>query len=235
MSRFSQRSSTLEIMDDLNCSGEVVHQTLRELDVINRWLGGNRITLQALHHVIAENRQAAYAIADLGCGSGEMLRLIKNKFPQHHLRLTGIDANLHIIEYARRHLHDNTIELIAEDIFSPAFRKRSYDIVLATLFFHHFTSEQLVQIFKQLSQQARLAVVVNDLHRHPLAYHSIRLLTRLFSKSAMVKYDAPLSVLRGFTRCELIKILQQAGIRHYELRWKWAFRWQLVIHTNDLA
>ncbi len=235
MSRFSQRSSASEIMDNLNCSGEVVNQTLRELDVINRWLGGNRITLQALQQVMAENSRACYAIADLGCGSGEMLRLIKDKFAQYTLLLTGIDANPHIIEFARRHLHDNTIALIAEDIFSSSFRNRSFDIVLATLFLHHFTSEQLVQIFKLLTQQARLAVIVNDLHRHPLAYYSIRLLTQLFSKSAMVKYDAPLSVLRGFTRSELVEILRAVGIKQYELRWKWAFRWQLIIHTNDLA
>lgn len=231
MNRFSLRSSAPEIMDDLTCSGEVVHQTLRELDVVNRWLGGNRVTLQALHKVIAENARQQYSIADLGCGSGEMLRLIKNKFSKYTLQLTGIDANPHIIELARRHLHDNSIELIAEDILSPSFRNRSYDIVLATLFFHHFTSEQLVQIIKQLTQQAKVAVIVNDLHRHPLAYHSIKLLTKLFSKSVMVKYDAPLSVLRGFTRCELEDILKKAGITRFTLRWKWAFRWQVVIPT----
>lgn len=107
--------------------------------------------------------------------------------------------------------------------------------MLATLFFHHFTTEQLVQLLRQLVQQARIALIVNDLHRHPLAYYSIRLLTQLFSKSAMVKYDAPLSVLRGFTRSELLEILHAAGIKGYELRWKWAFRWQLVIKTHDLA
>jgi hypothetical protein len=49
----------------------------------------------------------------------------------------------------------------------------------------------------------------------------------------MVKFDAPLSVLRGFSRHELVSILSQAGITHYKLRWRWAFRWQLVIDTRE--
>jgi hypothetical protein len=76
-----------------------------------------------------------------------------------------------------------------------------------------------------------VGIVVNDLHRHWLAYHAIKILTRLFSKSAMVKYDAPLSVLRGFTRGELADILKKAGIVQYTLKWKWAFRWQIIIRS----
>ncbi len=235
MKKFARRSTIPEIMDDLNCSGAVVYQTLRELDVINRWLGGNRVTLQALHKTLPAPHNQPIAIADLGCGSGEMLKQIVKKFSRHTLQLTGFDANPHIILYARNHLRNAPISLIAEDIFSASFRERKFDIVLATLFFHHFTTEQLVQLLRQLVQQARIALIVNDLHRHPLAYYSIRLLTQLFSKSAMVKYDAPLSVLRGFTRSELLEILHAAGIKGYELRWKWAFRWQLVIKTHDLA
>jgi hypothetical protein len=45
----------------------------------------------------------------------------------------------------------------------------------------------------------------------------------------MVKYDAPLSVQRAFKRNELELILEKAGIMNYKLRWKWAFRWQLII------
>jgi len=44
MSQFAQRSREKEIMDDLDCSGPVLEQTLRELKTINRWLGGNGVT-----------------------------------------------------------------------------------------------------------------------------------------------------------------------------------------------
>ena len=91
---------------------------------------------------------------------------------------------------------------------------------------------KMKEAFQSFKQQARLGIIVNDIHRHPLAYYSIKWLTGLFSKSAMVKFDAPLSVLRAFTRKELEQILLKAEIEHYELSWKWAFRWQLVIINN---
>lgn len=236
MSRFAERSQAPEIMDDLQCSGEVVHQTLRELDFINQWLGGNQVTLKGLKSLIKnQNNIKSLHLADLGCGSGEMLKLIHQQLKTHTvLQLTGIDANPNIIAFAEKHCADiPNIQLKTEDIFNPDFQRRSFDIVMATLFLHHFTHDQLVKIFRSLQAQARIGIVVNDLHRHPLAYYSIKLLTRLFSRSAMVKYDAPLSVLRGFKKAEIEGILAEDGITRYTLSWRWAFRWQLVIYTGE--
>jgi hypothetical protein len=66
------------------------------------------------------------------------------------------------------------------------------------------------------------------LQRHPLAYYSIKILTRLFSKSYLVKNDAPLSVLRGFHKKELVNILQAANIASFSIEWRNAFRWLVV-------
>lgn len=45
------RSEDPEIMDDLDCNGPVVAQTLRELEFINKWLGGNGVTLTGLRQL----------------------------------------------------------------------------------------------------------------------------------------------------------------------------------------
>jgi len=79
-----------------------------------------------------------------------------------------------------------------------------------------------------MKEQARIGIVINDLHRHPLAYHSIRYLTKWFSKSYMTQYDAKLSVLRGFYREELENLLIEAGWENIEISWQWAFRWLVV-------
>lgn len=233
MPDFSNRSTAIEIMDDLNCSGPVVDQTLIEIEFINKWLGGNAVTLSGFQEILKQlPNNKSLKIADLGCGGGEMLKLVAQKLreQQRAASLTGIDANPNIVAFAEKHAEDypeinfKTLNILSED-----FKKESYDIVLATLFFHHFTKEELIATFRLFKNNLRCAVVMNDLHRHGLAYYSIKLLTRLFSKSEMVKYDAPLSVYRGFTRSELQEILQAAGIQHYSLRWRWAFRWQLII------
>jgi 2-polyprenyl-3-methyl-5-hydroxy-6-metoxy-1,4-benzoquinol methylase len=230
---FNHRSTGIEIMDDLDCEGEVVDQTLRELDFINHWLGGNAVTLDGLRSLWKDiPKDKKTSIADLGCGSGEMLRLIAQlaKKEKREIALTGIDANPNITSYAREKSIDfKNIQLEVTNIFSDEFRQREFDIILGTLFLHHFTEEELIGFFSSLKNQARYGIIINDIHRHPLAYYSIKILTQLFSKSAMVKFDAPLSVLRAFKKKELENILQNAGIKKYQLKWKWAFRWQLVI------
>jgi hypothetical protein len=93
------------------------------------------------------------------------------------------------------------------------------------------TQAQLIEFFQIASKNCRVAVVVNDLHRHPVAYYSIKWLTQLFSKSRFTKNDAPLSVLRGFSRKELEAALSEAGISNYKIQWKWAFRFIITIES----
>lgn len=238
--KFGQRSSRKEIMDNLDGAGPDWQQALRELKVINKLLGGNSLTIKGIEHFLrqagpdanGQYTQQKLHIADIGCGGGDMMMVVARWARQHkiQLRLLGVDANPNIIEYARKNTAAYPeIEYLRSDIFSESFKAREFDIVSCTLFTHHFTDEQLVWLLSSLNKQVRLGVVVNDLHRHPLAYYSIKAITRLVSRSHMVKHDAPVSVLRAFSRKDWESILQQAGIRRFSLRWRWAFRWMLLL------
>ena len=44
----SQRSSEMEIMDDFSLGGTIFRDTLDKLEVINRFLGGNSVTIMGL-------------------------------------------------------------------------------------------------------------------------------------------------------------------------------------------
>jgi 2-polyprenyl-3-methyl-5-hydroxy-6-metoxy-1,4-benzoquinol methylase len=236
MPDFSERSGEVEIMDDLNCTGDVLFQTLRELEVINKWLGGNRITLDAIENLLERHTHPqAITIADLGCGGGDMLRLIDlwGRKKKIRFNLVGIDANPNIVEFAKQNQKDFPhIQFQSLNIFSEEFRRQKYDIVIGTLFYHHFSREQLVSFFKQLNEQVTIGFIINDIHRHWLAYYSIKLLTQAFSKSTMVQYDAPLSVLRAFKKHELEEILDDAGAGNFDIRWRWAFRWQVIANLR---
>jgi len=232
MPDLSHRSEEIEIMDDLNCSGEVVNQTLRELDTINHLLGGNYVTLNGVKELLHRiDIPRTLTVADLGCGSGDMLMRMSQQHFDTQMELIGIDANPHITAFANDRNRDDRIRFETLDIFSEEFKKRKFDIVIGTLFFHHFGSDQLIAFFSQLKHQATVGIVINDIHRHPVAYYSIKALTQLFSKSTMVKFDAPLSVRRAFSKNELVEILKKAEIKEYSLRWMWAFRWQVIIKT----
>lgn len=237
MPSFSKRSTMPEIMDDLLYAGPLMDKTLKELEIINRWLGGNAVTIGALATLLRNHNEGTIIhIADLGCGRGDMLQLIKSwaERNKYKVRLTGIDANPYIIDAARKNLlRDPEVELQAVNIFSEEFQQRKFDIVIGTLFYHHFTDDELVLLFSKLKQQVAIGFIINDIHRHPLAYYSIKLLTWLFSKSSMVKFDAPLSVLRAFTKRELSEILRRSKLYSPSIKWKWAFRWQILIHCGQ--
>lgn len=219
-------------MDDLECSGPVLEQTLRELKTINRWLGGNQVTTHGLSQLIRENPRSNYQITDIGCGGGDMIRVMHSWAKKHQIpaKFTGIDANGNIIDLARVRQKDlSDVEWQVQNVFEPAFSEEKTDIVTCTLFTHHFTDQQLIDLFGAIRKKARLGMVINDLHRHPFAYHSIKLLTKLFSRSPMVQHDAALSVLRSFSRQDWEKILSQSGFEQFQIRWFWAFRWQICV------
>ena len=237
MPDFSRRSEQVELMDDLTLASDALRQNLDELEVINTRLGGYSVLTEALGR-LAPPPGRPLRVVDVGSGGGDTLRYLARWARRRHLpvELLGVDANAFMVEYAaQRSAGFAEISFAQQDIFAPEFAQLRPDIITCSLFCHHFTDEQLVLMLRQWQQQARVAVVVNDLHRHPLAYHSIRWLTRLLGGSYLVQHDAPLSVLRAFTRPDWQRLLAQAGITRYELRWRWAFRWQLVLPATPVA
>lgn len=220
-------------MDDLTLATDALRQNLDELEAINTWLGG----YAPVTHGLGLLRPAwppdrPLRLADVGCGGGDTLRVVAAWARRQGLaiELTGIDANAFMIDYARRKCAawpEITFQQL--DIFADPFRQQTFDVVTCSLFCHHFPEEDLAGLLRQLTGQARLGVVINDLHRHPLAYYSIRWLTRLLGGSYLVQHDAPLSVARAFRRPELVALCARAGVVVRRLRWRWAFRWELVL------
>lgn len=223
-------------MDDLEGTGSDWHQALRELKVINKYLGGNRLTLEGIGYLLKEaQEQEEVTIADMGCGGGDMLLEMAQWGRRNgkKLRLLGVDANPYIIDYARKNtMSFPEIEFLTADIFSERFRAQKFDIVTCTLFTHHFENKRLIELISHLHQQVKMGLLINDLHRHPMAYYAIKAITTVASRSRMVRHDAPVSVLRAFSRKDWEFIMDQAGVQDYSLYWRWAFRWMLLIKSS---
>jgi len=229
MPDLSKRSNETEIMDNFLLDHDQIDGALDELEIINTWLGGNQVIINGLKRL---KLTGSVHIADWGCGGGDMLRLLSNwaKKKNISVKLTGIDATHSAVEYASaKSVAYPEIDIILANVIEETEKIPKCDVVISTLFTHHFDDESWVQLITNMFFSARKAVIINDIHRHWLAYQSINLLTRFFSKSNMVKNDAGLSVLRSFKKSELKDLLSMAGIRNYKIRWMWAFRWQIII------
>ena len=227
----SSRSSAAEMMDDFTIEGSVLRDTLDKLETINRLLGGNSATLKGVKKILLKSSKTkTITIVDLGCGHGDILRDVA-KFGRknsYKFKLIGIDANNAAIDYAKA-LSKDYPELSFEtiDVFSEDFKKQTYDVVLCTLFLHHFKNNEIIPFLKSTVQKASIGVIVNDLHRHKLAYYLFKMIG-LFIKNKMVREDGLTSVLRAFKRNELETILTKTGV-NFSIEWKWAFRYLWVL------
>lgn len=229
MPDFSQRSTQDELMDDPDAPEKELWQNLRELEVINKYLGGYRVVLEGLNKLDLPKETS---VMDLGSGGGDTLRAIADWMNkrQRTARLTGIDYNPVMTAYATQHSkYYPAITFRTLDIFDEALTAEKADVVTCSLFCHHFAHDSLVKLIRRMRELCIEAIVINDLHRHWFAYYSIKMITGICSKTYMVKHDAALSVARAFTRKDWEQVMRDAGISQYELTWKWAFRWLLII------
>jgi len=237
---FSKRSYKKELLDRDDIPFEDIKQNMKELDFINAKLGGHRITLEGMRTVIkklkhgSKRNKKMISILEIGCGGGDNLRVIKKYCRKNKIEveLSGVDINPHCIEFARSRKENEEIEFVASD-YKFVFFTEKPDIIFCSLFCHHFTDQEVVEILKWMKENSGTGFFINDLHRNRFAYYSIKWLTKLFSKCYLVKNDAPLSVMRGFKRKELKMLNAQSSIFNAQIEWKWAFRWLVIVqHLN---
>lgn len=229
---FSERSQEAEWMDDPALARPELERTLSEIERINQMLGGYRPSLGGLEWLLRDHPRSVPArILDVGTGAADTPREMQRwaVAQDRSLEICAIDTSSATIDYAQARLAGaKGIALECLDLFDLPKNAR-FDIVHAALVLHHFPGALAVTALSAMYERATLGIVVNDLHRHPLAWAGIRILTRVFSENPMLQNDAPLSVLRAFRRTELLELCRQAGLPSPRLRWCPMFRWQLVV------
>lgn len=235
-SQFKIRSNEEEIMDDLDMSGKVLEEALDALNQINWWLGGNEVLKVGIKKIIQQTpslKNKTIRIADVGCGGGDGLRSIAKWAKKNNINveLIGIDANQFTIDYARQHSLDfKNIQYKKEDILAKDFNYKNYDIVVFALFLHHFTDEEQLQFVQKCWRDDVQVVLINDLHRHWLAYVLFQLVCFVFRASQMVQYDGSLSIKKSFKRADFQQLIKKSKASNASVQWKWAFRWQAIIY-----
>jgi 2-polyprenyl-3-methyl-5-hydroxy-6-metoxy-1,4-benzoquinol methylase len=227
------RTQEAEIMDDFSLQGRQLRAALDQIARINQLLGGNKVTLNGVNEILEKvHPSKIIVIADVGCGNGDMLRMLADYGLKNNLnfKLIGIDANAFTVNYAKTLSNDYAnVEYLCLDIFSEEFSAINYDIVLCTLTLHHFTNEQILNIMTTFNSNASVGVVINDLHRSKLAYRLFKLICIVFNLSKMSREDGLVSILRGFRKNELEEFSKKLNLKNYTIKWKWAFRYQWII------
>ncbi len=226
-------------MDDFAIDDARLARSLHQLRFVNRYLGGYSAALAELRRVRA-TCNGLIRILDLGCGIADYAEVIAQWASALHpplaVEILATDANPATVAYASRALDlrlppaiRRLISVEVADARSLSFDDKDFDIVLASMFLHHFDNDDVVRIIGEMDRVARQGIVVNDLLRHPVAYYAISAITNVLPATPMVRHDGPLSVLRAFTPGELSDLARVAGLARFRLSRRWAYR--LVLST----
>jgi 2-polyprenyl-3-methyl-5-hydroxy-6-metoxy-1,4-benzoquinol methylase len=229
---FSKRYYQKELLDNDNIPFADIKQNMVELDFINKWLGGHAITIEGFKRLVGKKKKVS--VCEIGCGGGDNLIAINSWCKKNgiELNVTGIDIKKECIDFAKSRSNSfGSVNWMISDYKKVGFSTKP-DIIFSSLFCHHFSDNDLIYQLQWMKQNSEIGFFINDLQRHPIAYYSIKYLTAIFSKSYLVKNDAPLSVARGFSSAELQQLCKVAQIENPKIEWKWAFRF-LILFSHD--
>lgn len=229
MISFSQRHRGPELMDQPDIPSADLQLNLKELEIINQRLGGHAATIFGIKKLIT-NQTKKYSILDIGCGGGDTIIAIDKwaRSQKLDVSFTGLDMSATAVAFAKEECkHLSSVDFVCQPFqtFEPT---REYDIIICSLFTHHLYDDDLNEVLLFMHRFGKLGFVINDLERSRLAWFGIKLLTTLFSKSYLVKHDAPLSVRRGFLKSEWISLLKTNAIDSVIVKNAWAFRHVII-------
>lgn len=220
----------LEILDlgsDHYTMNEYKH-CLRLLGRINRFLGGFNATKRAFKSL----KNAPKSILEVGCGGGHLCQKMAQWFP--HAKITGIDIDNAAVIEAEKHLNMQNKQVRFEKQHDKTLKYTDgqFDVVTTILVCHHMNDQELIDFLKESYRICSSAVIINDLHRHFLAYAGFALIAPLVFPNRLIWHDGRLSIKRSFRKRDWEHILHMAGFHknQYVLRWNWAFRWTLTLY-----
>ncbi len=226
-----QRSTAPEYMDDASAVGDDVLAALTEIAYVNRFLGGARTTRHALRRCVGPQPGQSLSLLDLGTGAADIPIAIVRWARARALdvRIDAVDFNPAICALAR----DNVaaypeITIHEADVLALPFAPESFDYAHCAMFLHHFPQAEAAHIFRIMYRFCRKGFIVNDLHRHRMAFYAITCLARLLSRSPMFQHDAPVSVLRGFRRQDFAELARWSDIDNLTIKRLWPFRFMVI-------
>lgn len=223
MTSLAKRSKADEQMDAADLSPETYAAILGDLATANMLTMAARPTLAFLDRIARLGQKLK--ILDVGYGHGDMLRRIARWSERRGVvcELVGIDLNPRSEAIAREATPpDMPITYRTGDYAELAGEQ--WHAVISSLVAHHMSHDQLVDFLRFMEREAERGWLVNDLHRHRLAYMGFPLLARAMGWHRIVREDGTLSIARSFRPDEWQAILGEAGIEGVELRRWFPFR-----------
>ena len=222
------RCHRAEWMDREGNTRDDLEAALSDIAMANRYLGGVAALLDAAGPHLKPYADAnAVEILDVGTGGADLPEALVRHARRRGIavRVTAVDLDPTTAAVAAQWVvGEPAIRVVRADARRLPFRERTFDLVCASLFLHHFLEDEIVSLLRGMAAACRGIVLVNDLQRHRVPWAFIAAASRLTRRHPMFVHDAPLSVLRGFTGDELARLGGRAELRDVRVGRHWPFR-----------
>jgi ubiquinone/menaquinone biosynthesis C-methylase UbiE len=217
-----KRLVTPELLDTDSGTSAEVNSSLGDLRRINRWFGGIATNEDMLWRVSRTIGAPSLSLLEVAAGSGYV-----SEITRQHLQRRGLSLRITLLDRAASHLSNGTLSVVGDALALP-FRESSFDLLSCNLFAHHLSPEELRKFVDEALRVCRVAVLINDLVRHPLHMMLVYAALPLY-RSRLTRHDAPASVRQAYTPGEMQMLLAQTGAAKVEIHRHYLFRMGVIV------
>ncbi len=210
---WTRRAELTENMDRADCPENRLFRTLDQFRISNPLLTRYRhlLTTEVIRPMQRNPRRRRHLI-DLGAGGCDIARWLVRKCRKKglHLKVTALERDPRILRYAEAANREfPEIELVQTDIMEFTDWGNA-DFVFANHLLHHLTDRACIELLNRLNLVAPGRYILSDIVRDRACASVFGLLSSPF-RSGFFHEDGLISIRRGFTRDELVRIIKSAG------------------------
>jgi SAM-dependent methyltransferase len=223
-------------MDEVGQDPEELAESLRDLQVVNRWLGGSRTAVRRLGPMIrrlAAGLERPVRLLDVATGSADLPLQLVEWSRRQRLRLQVVAVDFHPTTAAlalEATAGEPAIHVVRANALDLPFADAVFDLSFCSTALHHFDWPDATRVLREMDRVARSGLLVSDLRRNRAALLGARALAAtLWRRRRITRHDGPRSVAAAFTVQELRSLARAAGIDAAALRAEPLFRLSLVV------
>ena len=197
--------------------------SLADIRKVNRFLGDIRAVRKHFSARVAGIEASPVRplkVLDVATGSADVPAAIVMWARRYGIpvAVTAVDRNpLAVREAAAFAQKYPEITVSVADGLSLPFEDGSFDIVVCIKTLHHLGKDDTIRMLKEVNRVASRGYIIIDLRRSWVAWGLITMITKIFTRNRLTKYDGPMSVLRSYTVPEVDALAESAGLTGHQV------------------
>lgn len=211
---FSRRAADAEWMDRPDSSVQLLGNTLRQFQWINRLVTPcHRLLRRHVLRRMRSDRHRAWTMLDIGAGGCDLpIWLIERcRRERISLSITCLDHDARVVEFARnRVVRYPEITLLHGDALALAETPPgSWDFIFSNHFLHHLTTPEVRRCLHQVVRACREQCIMSDLVRSRLSYCLYTAGAKVLLRNSFAFDDGRLSIRKSLTKGEALRLVAE--------------------------